>query len=156
MVWRPGSRNRHNNCFGRVSVGWGSPESGRTVRPGICRMGARPRAVRDTRATPFLRVTYASIMATVKQVERRIEKIEGFRVQILHGRDRRDVRSDKGGVTQYPYERALKGSNHVKAWRDHRFAKHYPGFEVQVLNASGHVAHGGTLLTTVRDTYLDD
>jgi hypothetical protein len=56
---------------------------------------------------------------------------------------------------RYPYERALKGSNHVKAWRDHRFAKHYPGFEVQVLNASGHVAHGGTLLTTVRDTYLD-
>jgi len=103
-----------------------------------------------------LRVTYDSIMATVKQVERRIEKIEGFRVQILHGRDRRDVRGDKGGVTQYPYERALKGSNHVKAWRDHRFAKHYPGFEVQVLNASGHVAHGGTKLTTVRDTYLDD
>jgi hypothetical protein len=103
----------------------------------------------------FLRVTYDSIMATVKQVERRIEKIEGFRVQILHGRDRRDVRSDKGGVTQYPYERALKGSTHVKAWRDHRFAKHYPGFEVQVLDASGHVAHGGTLLTTVRDSYLD-
>lgn len=101
-------------------------------------------------------VTYASMMATVKQVERRIEKIEGFRVQILHGRDRRNVRGDKSGVTQYPYERALKGSNHVKAWRDHRFAKHYPGFEVQVLNASGHVAHGGTLLTTVRDTYLDD
>jgi len=95
-------------------------------------------------------------MATVKQVERRIEKIEGFQVQILHGRDRRDVRGDKSGVTQYPYERALKGSNHVKAWRDHRFAMHYPGFEVQVLNASGYVAHGDTLLTTVRDTYLDD
>ena len=63
-------------------------------------------------------------MATVKQVERRIEKIEG--------------------------------SNHVKAWRDHRFAKHSPGFEVQVLDASGHVVHGGTKLTTVRDTYLDD
>jgi hypothetical protein len=102
-----------------------------------------------------LRVTYDSIVATVKQVERRIEKIEGFRVQILHGRDRRDVRGDKSGVTQYPYERALKGSTHVKAWRDHRFAKHYPGFEVHVLDASGHVVHGGTLLTTVRDTYLD-
>lgn len=101
-------------------------------------------------------LTYDSIMATVKQVERRIEKIEGFRVQILHGRDRRDVRSDKSGVTQYPYERALRGSNHVKAWRDHRFATHYPGFEVQVLDASGHVVHGGTKLTTVRDTYLDD
>ena len=103
-----------------------------------------------------MRLTYDSSMATVKQVERRIEKIEGFRVQILHGRDRRDVRSDKSGVTQYPYERALKGSNHVKAWRDHRFAKHYPGFEVQVVDASGHVVHGGTLLTTVRDSYLDD
>ncbi len=71
-----------------------------------------------------LPVTDDSSMATGKQVERRIEKIEGFRVQILHG-------------------------------RDHRFSKHYPGFEVQVLDASGHVAHGGTLLTTVRDTYLD-
>lgn len=94
-------------------------------------------------------------MATVKQVERRIEKIEGFRVQILHGRDGRDVRSDKGGVPQYPFERALKGSNNVKAWRDHRFAQQYPGFDVEVLDASGRVAHGGTLLTTVRDTYLD-
>ena len=94
-------------------------------------------------------------MATMKQVEHRIEKVEGFRVQILHGRDRRNVRSDKGGVTQYPYERALKGSNNVRAWRDHRFAKHYPGFEVQVLATSGHKVHGRTLLTTVRDTYLD-
>ena len=99
--------------------------------------------------------TYDSAMATVKHVERRIEKVEGFRVQILHGRDRRDVRSDKGGVTQYPYERALKGSSNVSAWRDHRFAVHYPGFEVDVLDASGHVVHGRTLLTTVRDTYLD-
>ena len=95
-----------------------------------------------------------SAMATVKQVERRIEKIEGFRVQILHGRDRRDVSSDKGGVSQYPYGRALKGSDNVRAWREHRFAKHYPGFEIQVLDASGHVVHGATLLTTVRDTYL--
>jgi hypothetical protein len=32
----------------------------------------------------------------------------------------------------------------------------YPGFEVQVLDASGPVARGGTLVTTVRDTYLGD
>jgi hypothetical protein len=94
-------------------------------------------------------------MATVKQVERSIERVEGFRVQILHGRDGRDVRDDKGGVAQYPYERALKGSANVRAWRDHRFAEHYPGFKVQVLDASGHIAHGATLLTTVRDTYLE-
>lgn len=95
-------------------------------------------------------------MATIKQVEKRIETIEGFRVEILHGRDLRDVRSDKKGITQYPYARMLKGANNVRSWREGRFAKHYPGFEVRVLDASGHTAHGGTLLTTVRDTYLDD
>ena len=62
------------------------------------------------------------MMATVQHVERRIEKIEGFRVQIPHGRDRRNVRGDKSGVTQYPDERAPTGSDHVTAWRDHRFA----------------------------------
>ena len=95
-------------------------------------------------------------MATIKQVEKRIEMTEGFRVEILHGRDRRDVRGDKKGVAQYPYERMLKGSNNVRDWREGRFAMHYPGFEVRVLNSSGHTAHGGTLLTTVRDTYLED
>jgi hypothetical protein len=94
-------------------------------------------------------------MASVRQVERKIEKIEGFQVQILHDRDRRNVRSDKTGVTQYSYERALKGSKNVREWRESRFAKHYPGFEVQVLDAAGYTAHGRTLLTTVRDTYLE-
>jgi hypothetical protein len=95
-------------------------------------------------------------MASVRQVERKIEKVEGFQVHILHGRDRRDVRSDKTGVTQYSYERALKGSKNVHEWRETRFAKHYPGFEVEVLDAAGHTAHGRTLLTTVRDTYLEE
>lgn len=59
-------------------------------------------------------------------------------------------------MTQYSYERALKGSKNVREWRESRFAKHYPGFEVQVLDAVGHTAHGRTLLTTVRDTYLEE
>jgi hypothetical protein len=95
-------------------------------------------------------------MATIKQVEKKIEKIEHFRVEILHGRDGRDVRGDKKGITQYPYERMLRGSNNVRDWQEGRFAEHYPGFEVRVLNSSGHNAHGGTLLTTIRDTYLED
>jgi hypothetical protein len=95
-------------------------------------------------------------MATIKQVEARILKVEGFQVEVLHSRDGRNVRGDKQGIPQYTYERALKGSNNVRDWRENRFAKHYPGFEVQVLNWLGQVAHGRTLLTTVRDSYLDD
>jgi hypothetical protein len=95
-------------------------------------------------------------VATIKQVEKKIESIEGFHVKIRHGRDGSDVRGDKSGIKQYPFERALKGAKNVKEWRDGRFARTFPGFEVQVLNADDKVAHGGTLLTTVRDGYLDD
>ncbi len=95
-------------------------------------------------------------MATIKSVERRIAAIEGFGVTIRHGRDGRDVRSDKQGIPQYGYERAAKGRMSVKDWRDGRFAQTYPGFEVDVLNSDGRVAHGGTLLVTVRDSYLSD
>ena len=92
----------------------------------------------------------------MKQVEKRIYEIEGFKVRILHGRDGRDVRSDKANVKQYSFKRALKHSKNVAAWRDDRFAKLYPGYDVEVLNADGKKAHGRTKLANVRDTYLDD
>lgn len=95
-------------------------------------------------------------MATMKQVEQRIFEVEGFDVRILHGRGQRDVRSDKSNVKQYGFKRALKHSKNVKDWRNGRFADTYPGFDVEVLNAWGGRVHGGTLLGTVRDTYLDD
>lgn len=80
----------------------------------------------------------------------------GFSVRIRHGRDLRDVRSDKDNVKQYGYKRALKHSKTVKDWREGRFARTYPGFAVEVLRAHGPVAHGRTLLGTVRDGYLPD
>jgi hypothetical protein len=95
-------------------------------------------------------------VATIKQVENKIRRVEGFRVTIRHTRDGRDVRGDKTGVRQYNYERALKGAKNVREWRDGRFARTYPGFEVAVHRADGTVANGRTLLTTVRDGYLDD
>lgn len=95
-------------------------------------------------------------MATIKDVEKKIAKVEGFRVTIRHSRDGRDVRGDKGGIKQYDYERALKGAKNVKDWRAGRFARSFPGFVVEVIKADGMVAHGLTLLTTVRDGYLDD
>ncbi len=94
-------------------------------------------------------------MATIRAVESRIRKIEGFDVRILHA-DGADMRSDRTGIPQYIYERALKNSSNVRGWRDGRFRQSYPGFEVEVLDARGHRAHGNTLLGTVRDSYLDD
>lgn len=95
-------------------------------------------------------------MATIEQVEKRIFEVEGFTVRIRHTRDRRDVRSDKSNVKQYGYKRALKHSKTVKDWREGRFARSYPGFEVDALRADRRVAHGGTLLGTVRDGDLPD
>jgi hypothetical protein len=94
-------------------------------------------------------------MPTVRAVEQRIYKVEGFRVHILHV-DGRDVRGDKGKVPMYPFERALKNSANVRGWMDNRFRRRYPGFKVEVLTSSGRPAHGRMKLATVRDTYLDD
>jgi hypothetical protein len=44
----------------------------------------------------------------------------------------------------------------ITQWKSERFKKEYPGFAVDVLNANGSVAHGRTLLGTVRDTYLEE
>jgi hypothetical protein len=95
-------------------------------------------------------------VATIKQVEKRIYDVEGFEVRIRHGRDSRDVRSDKANVKQYGFKRALKNSKHVKEWRDGRFARTYPGFAVDVLVVNGAPVHGRTKLGTVRDGYLDE
>lgn len=95
-------------------------------------------------------------MATIKQVEKRVFDVEGFSVRIRHGRDSRDVRSDKAMVKQYGFRRALKHSKSVKDWRDGRFARAYPGFVVDVLDSHGRIAHGRTLLSTVRDSYLEE
>ena len=54
-------------------------------------------------------------------------------MQILHGRNRRDLRSDDNGVNQNPLDRVVVALQ-------------------TLLAASGHVVLGGTLLTTVRYT----
>lgn len=89
-------------------------------------------------------------MATIRHVEKQIEALEGFAVRIRHGRDGRDVRSDKQNTPGYRYARAMAGSKTVKDWRDGRFASSYPGYSVEVLTVDGKVAHGRTLLATLR------
>jgi hypothetical protein len=92
-------------------------------------------------------------MATTRHVETQIWKLEEFRVKIRHLRGR-DVRGDRQGLPSYPYERKMKHKATVSQWRQQRFRATYPGFQVDVLKADQTAAHGGTRLSTVRDTYL--
>lgn len=93
-------------------------------------------------------------MSTVAGVERRIERREGFRVRIRHP-DGRDVRGDREGLPQYPFERRAPDASTVKHWIETRFKPVFPGFEVEVLDGAGEHVHGGTRLGTVRDSYPD-
>ncbi|HEV8298964.1 MAG TPA: hypothetical protein VGQ20_16775 [Acidimicrobiales bacterium] len=90
-------------------------------------------------------------MPTIKHVESQIKRIEGFPVKIRYGQDGRDIRSDKSGVPGYRYTRQLTGTKTVAEWRAGRFSASYPGFEVDVLRPDGSVAHGRTLLASLRD-----
>lgn len=93
-------------------------------------------------------------MASVKTVERQIGNLEGFDVRFCHP-DGTDVRSDRDNIPSYPFERAAKGTMNVSAWRDQRFKQTYPGFECEVLDASGDACHGAMLLSNVRDSYTE-
>jgi hypothetical protein len=93
-------------------------------------------------------------MATVRQLEGRIERIEGFRVRLLHPGGR-DVRGDRANLPQYGYERAASDGANVRRWKDVRFTPSYSGWDVEVLESDGNPAHGRTLLSTVRATYRD-
>lgn len=91
-------------------------------------------------------------MSTVANIERRIKRIEGFGVRVLHLRGA-DVRGDREGMPQYVYHRAAENDITVETWKATRFRPSYPGFEVDVLDGRGNSVQGNTKLGTVRETY---
>lgn len=93
-------------------------------------------------------------MPNVQRLERAIQKVEGFQVTIRHA-DGRDMRSDKEGMRGYPFRRGAKNDFTVAKWREQRFQRNYPGFDVSILLRNGAVASGGMKLATVRDSYVD-
>lgn len=93
-------------------------------------------------------------MPKVSFVESRICNIEGFQVHIMASD--KDVRGDKQLPKQYEADRALKNTATVNAWKQLRFYKQFPGYDVNVLYADGSVARGNTTLGRVRDSYMDD
>lgn len=56
-------------------------------------------------------------------------------------------------VPMYSYERAAKATMTVRGWRDGRFAREFPGFDVEVLDPDGSVVNGRTMLSTLRARY---
>jgi hypothetical protein len=91
-------------------------------------------------------------MTSVAKVERKIRRVEGFGVRILHLRGA-DVRGDKLGLPQYSYHRAAEKDFTVEMWKTKRFQPSYPGFRVDVVDARGNSVQGNTKLGTVRATY---
>lgn len=91
-------------------------------------------------------------MSSVANVERKIRRIEGFRVRILH-LNRIDVRGDREGLPQYNYHRAADNDITVETWKETRFRLSYPGFEVDVIDRRGNSVQGNTKLETVRAGY---
>ncbi len=88
-------------------------------------------------------------MPSVRQVEKRIEEVEGFRVRFLspEGTDPARRRID-----DYSYARAANKAWTVAKWRKSRFTQSYTAFGVEVLDGDGNPVHGKTLLSTMRDT----
>jgi len=95
-------------------------------------------------------------MPTAKRVENQIFRREGFRVQFRDRQTGRNVRDNLEGITSYPYAKMARNSWSVNRWKEQRFNQCFPGFDVAVLRNDRHVAHGRTLLATVRDTYLEE
>ena len=91
-------------------------------------------------------------MSTTANVERKIRRVEGFRVRILHLR-RADVRGDRTGLPQYSYQNAADSDITVEHWKETRFRPSFPGFEVDVLDGRGRSVQGNMKLSTVRASY---
>lgn len=89
-------------------------------------------------------------MKSTKSVAEQIFDVEGFRVRFI-GQDGVDVAARR--VDEYDYTRAARQNWTVARWRDTRFIPMFADFDVEVLDASGEVVHGKTLLSTVRATY---
>jgi hypothetical protein len=93
-------------------------------------------------------------MAIVKNVEKRIWDLEQFQVVIRHA-DGRDMRGDRDGIPMYSYDRMAKNAMTVADWKAQRFNPTYVGLDVDVLDGSGSMVNGNTLLSSVRDSYAD-
>jgi len=67
----------------------------------------------------------------------------------------RDVRGNTSKLASYPYTRAARERFSVSEWSKKRFSANYPDYDVYVLLPNGKPSHGRTLLSTIRDAYVE-
>jgi hypothetical protein len=91
-------------------------------------------------------------MTTVRNIERRIERVEHFRVAVKHLTGK-DVRGDRSLRRQYPYRQGAAGRLTVAGWKRLRFEPVFPGFDVDVLDTRRRPVNGNTLIATIRAEY---
>ena len=87
-------------------------------------------------------------------IEDKIYEVEGFDITILHNNS--DIRSDKQLPVTYEYSRCAPDDWTVSEWVQKRFVTTFPGYEANVLLATGSIASGNTRLKTVRASYSVD
>lgn len=92
-------------------------------------------------------------MPTIKNVEKKISKIEGFNVRFMS--NGKDVRGDMDIPAQYQAQKMSKNSYSVGEFKQ-KLKKQFVNFDFDVLKKDGSKASGQTKLSTVRDTYLED
>lgn len=94
-------------------------------------------------------------MPKVKNVEKRIEDVEGFAIRI-HQRDGRDANDNTKIEPKYHFRKAAPGNFSVKKWTSNRFKCLYTGFDAVVLNGEGEECPGKMMLKNVRATYSNN
>jgi hypothetical protein len=90
-------------------------------------------------------------MPTIKGVESKIRRVEGFAIAFIQ--NGRDVHGARDGMPPYPCVKAARGDMTANQWKVARFGQSYPGFDVEVYDGDGRLVTGQTKLTTVRGTY---
>lgn len=94
-------------------------------------------------------------MPKISNIEKTISTIEEVIVNFLN-KDGTNVRGDmRLDTDNYKAIRKTKNSANV-AFLINKLKKQYPGFDFEVLDGYGNKARGNTLLSTVRDTYIED
>ena len=91
-------------------------------------------------------------MRATKNIAEDICAIEGFEV-VFTSPDGADVSNRR--VDDYPYQRAARATWTVSQWKQERFAATYPDFGVDVFDPEGNLVHGKTLLSSLRQRYID-
>lgn len=92
-------------------------------------------------------------MPKTAYVEKTIYDIEGVRVDFV--KDGKNVRDEAPLPYNYKAAKATKNAYNVSQFKE-KIKKQFPGYDFYVYDGKGNKCRGNMLLSTVRDTYLDE